>query len=386
MSASPAEILAWLEARQPEMAALLERLARAESPSGVRGAGLEAAAVLEDELRALDFRVVRRCTDGFVHVYARPRERERGAPFQLVVGHLDTVWPLGTLRSMPVRRENGLLYGPGVYDMKGGLVQLLFALRALRAHDLSPDVVPVVLINGDEEVGSAASSRLIAVLARWAVRALVLEPPAEPDGGLKTARKGVARFTVTVRGRPAHAGSSPEEGVSAILELARQVERLFALNDPDHGVTVNVGTIDGGLRPNVVAPVAEARVDVRVPDDDAWDRVEAAIRGLRPVASGATVSVEGGLRRPPMEATRRNRSLYLRARRLGEQLGLELAEAPRVGGASDANTTSRSTATLDGLGSPGGGAHAVDERVVLSELPSRAALLALLLLEPAGDR
>ncbi len=367
------------------MVALLERLALAESPSGVRTAALRAAAVLEAELGALDYRVLRRSGDSFVHVYARPRVRARGAPFQLVVGHLDTVWPVGTLRTMPVRRENGLLYGPGVYDMKGGLVQLVFALRALRAHDLRPPVAPVIVVNGDEEVGSAESSRLIAALARGAVRALVLEPPAEPDGSLKTARKGVGRFTVTVRGRSAHAGSTPEEGVSAILELAHQIEQLFALNDPDRGVTVNVGTIDGGLRPNVVAAAAEALVDVRVPDDDTWDRVDAAIRSLRPVTEGAAVTVEGGLRRPPMEATPRNRSLFRRARRLGAKLGLELAESARVGGASDANTTSRTTATLDGLGSFGGGAHATDERVVLSELPPRAALLALLLLEPARD-
>lgn len=386
MSASPAEILAWLEARQPEMVALLERLALAESPSGVHAAGLRAAAVLEAELGALDYRVRLPSDAGFVHVYARPRERRRGAPFQLVVGHLDTVWPVGTVRTMPIRRENGVLYGPGVYDMKGGLVQLLFALRALQAHDLRPGVVPVVVVNGDEEVGSAESSRLIAALARGAVRALVLEPPAEPDGSLKTARKGVGRFTVTVHGRPSHAGSTPEEGVSAILELAHQIGELFALNDPARGVTVNVGTIDGGLRPNVVAPAAEARVDVRVPDDKAWEHIEAAIRGLHPVTEGAIVTVDGGLRRPPMEATPRNRSLFRRARRLGTQLGLELAEAPRVGGASDANTTSRTTATLDGLGSPGGGAHAPDERVDLSQLPPRAALLALLLLEPARER
>jgi glutamate carboxypeptidase len=351
----------------------------------VPAAGLRVAAVLEAELGALDYRVLRRSGARFVHLYARQRTRVRGAPFQLVVGHLDTVWPVGTLRTMPVRRENGLLYGPGVYDMKGGLVQLVFALRALQALDLRPAVAPVILVNGDEELGSAESSRLIAVLARGAARALVLEPPAEPDGSLKTARKGVGRFTVSVRGRPSHAGSTPEEGVSAILELARQIEQLFELNDPDRGVTVNVGTIDGGLRANVVAPAAEALVDVRVPDDGTWGRVEAAIRGLRPVTDGAAVTVEGGLHRPPMEATPRNRSLFLRARRLGTQLGLELDEAPRVGGASDANTTSRSTATLDGLGSPGGGAHASDERVVLSQLAPRAALLALLLLEPATD-
>jgi glutamate carboxypeptidase len=384
MSNSPIEVLAWLEDHRSDMASLLERLALAESPSGVLRAGVEAASLLEAELQSLDYHVIRLSGAEAVHLYARPRFRVHGSAYQLVVGHLDTVWPIGTLRTMPVRQENGRLYGPGVYDMKGGLIQLLFALRALDAHDLRPTVTPVVVVNGDEEVGSDDSSRLIAMLARGATRALVLEPPAEPDGKLKTARKGAGRFTVTVRGLPAHAGTSPEEGVSAILELAHQVEHLFALNDPGRGVTVNVGTIDGGLRPNVVAPVAKAHVDVRAPDDDTWARVAAAIRGLRPVTEGASLIVEGGLARPPMAATRRNQALYGRARLLGEQLGLELNEAPRVGGTSDANTTSRYTATLDGLGSVGSGAHAADEHVLLSQLAPRAALLALLLLEPAS--
>lgn len=384
MSASAIEILAWLEDHRSDMASLLGRLALAESPSGVPGAEVEAASLLEAELRSLGYHVIRLNGADAVHLYARPPSRVRGSAYQLVVGHLDTVWPVGTLRTMPVHQENGLLYGPGVYDMKGGLVQLLFALRALDAHHLRPSVVPVVVVNGDEESGSEDSSRLIARLARGAARALVLEPPAEPGGKLKTARKGAGQFTVTVRGRSSHAGSTPEEGVSAILELAHQVGQLFALNDPGRGVTVNVGTIDGGLRPNVVAPEAEARVDVRAPDDDTWNRIAAAIRGLRPATEGASLVVEGGLARPPMAATRRNQALYRRARRLGEQLGLELDEAPRVGGTSDANTTSRYTATLDGLGSVGSGAHATDEHVRLSQLAPRAALLALLLLEPAS--
>jgi glutamate carboxypeptidase len=200
---------------------------------------------------------------------------------------------------------------------------------------------------------------------------------------LKTARKGVERFEIVVTGRAAHAGTNPEEGASAILELSRLVEQLFGLNDPDRGVTVNVGTIDGGLRANVVAPQASALVDVRAPTEAVADDVAHSIRSLRPRQPGTTVTVRSDLGRPPMPATERNRSLFRSARRLASELGLEVDEAPLVGGASDANFTSSLTATLDGLGALGDGAHSPDEHVVVSALPERAALLALLLLEDA---
>jgi glutamate carboxypeptidase len=270
--------------------------------------------------------------------------------------------------------------------MKAGLVQALYALRALRALGHAPTVTPVLLVNADEEIGSRSSAPWIRRLARLAVRALVLEPAFGPRGALKTARKGVGQFTVRVRGRAAHAGLDPAAGVSAILELSHQVQRLFALNDPRHGVTVNVGTIDGGLRPNVVAPEASAVVDVRVPTVAAGRRVEAAIRALAPVQPGVAIQVEGGIERPPMEATPRNRRLWQTARRAGATLGLAL-EQVSVGGASDGNFTSLYTATLDGLGAVGDGAHATDEYVARGRLAERAALLALLVLAPhAPDR
>jgi glutamate carboxypeptidase len=201
-------------------------------------------------------------------------------------------------------------------------------------------------------------------------------------GALKTGRKGVSRFEIVVTGRAAHAGSSPEEGVSAILELSELVQRLFAMSDPEAGITVNVGTIDGGLRANVVAPEARALVDVRAPTAAGAARVDRAIRSLEPRRRGTTVAVRTDAGRPPMPATGRNRSLFRCAQRLASELGLQVEEAPLVGGASDANLTSELTATLDGLGALGDGAHAHDEHVVVSALPARAALLALLLLEP----
>ena len=300
----------------------------------------------------------------------------------MVIGHVDTVWPLGTAAATR-RRDDGVFYGPGAHDMKGGLVQLVFALAALHELGFEPTVAPVIFVNSDEEIGSVHSGRYIRLLARHAVRAFVLEPPAGPTGMLKTGRKGVERFEVVVTGRAAHAGTSPDEGMSAILELSRQVQELFALNDPEHGVTVNVGTIDGGLRANVVAPQAKALVDVRAPNEAAARAVGNAVRSLEPGGPGTTITVQADSGRPPMLATDRNRALFRRAQRLAQGLGLQVDEAPLVGGASDANLTSGLTATLDGLGPIGDGAHAADEHVLLSALPERAALLALLLLEDA---
>jgi glutamate carboxypeptidase len=376
-------LLAWLRTQEPAMVELLRELVRAESPSSEPGSHEGALALLETAFQATGYATRRIGGDGTGrHLYARPAARLRGAPHQLVVGHLDTVWPLGSVGQRPPRLVDGRLYGPGAYDMKGGLVQLVYALRALRAAGNVPTVTPVVIANSDEEIGSSDSARYIRWLASRANRAFVLEPPDGYAGRLKTSRKGVGRFRISVSGRASHAGSRPEEGISAILELSHQIQRLFALNDPLSGVTVNVGTIDGGLRPNVVAPEAGALVDVRVPTDADAVRIERAIRGLQPVLPGTSLSIAGGIGRRPMPPTPRNQALCRRAQDLGRGLELEIGEASLVGGGSDANLTSALTATLDGLGPVGDGAHAEDEHVLVSALPERAALLALLLLEP----
>ncbi len=198
------------------------------------------------------------------HLYARPEWRGRRTPAQLLLGDCDTVWPLGTLAKMPVKVKDGVITGPGVYDIKGGLAQMVFALRALRDLGLNPPLTPVVFVYSDEEIGSRGSTRHIRRHARVAEKAFVMEPSLGPSGKLKTARKGVGRFSIVVEGEAAHAGLDPEGGASAILELSYLIQALFALNDPVHGTTVNVGTIDGGLSPNVVAPESRALVDVRV--------------------------------------------------------------------------------------------------------------------------
>jgi glutamate carboxypeptidase len=375
-------ILDYLQGQRPAMVALLQRLALAESPSSDPGAVAAAQAILSAELEQSGMAVRRfagRVSAGTL--FARPRSQAAKLPVQLLIGHCDTVWPVGTVRQMPVRAEGDTLRGPGVFDMKGGLVQMLYALRAIQELELRPPADSVAVINSDEEIGSPDSTPLIRRLARRAARAFILEPAFGRSGKLKTARKAAGGFTITVKGRAAHAGVNPEEGVSAILEMSHQVQRLFALNDAARGITVNVGTIDGGLRPNVVAPEVRATVDVRVPTAADAVAIEAAIRGLRPVNPRTSVEVEGGFGSPPMEPLPRNQALWRQALELGRRLGLELDQAA-VGGASDGNTTSQYTATLDGLGAVGDGAHAAHEQARIPQLVERSALLVLLLLAP----
>jgi glutamate carboxypeptidase len=371
-----------LVGRRAELIELLRRLVLAESPSLAPYTHDGTARVLWAELEGLGFRVRRlpgRTSGG--QVWARPARRERGRPLQLLLGHLDTVWPVGTLAEMPFEVDGDTVRGPGVFDMKGGLAMMLLALGALRRQRVELPLTPVVFVNSDEEIGSHESRAHILRLARRVRRTWVLEPSLGPLGSLKTARKGVARFTVRIYGRAAHAGLEPEAGASAILELSHVIRSLFALNDVERGVTVNVGTVDGGLRPNVVAPESRAVADVRVCTDEDARRIERAIRGLEPATAGTRLEIHGGFGRPPMERTPRNRGLWRLAQDAASRLDLELEEG-LAGGGSDGSTTSLYTATLDGLGAVGAGAHAPDECLFIGPTLRRTALLALLLAAP----
>jgi len=320
-----------------------------------------------------------RSTGGFL--LARPRERERGRPLQLLVGHTDTVWPVGTLTEMPLRRDGDTLSGPGVFDMKAGVTMAVFALRALREIGVQLPATPVLLFNSDEEIGSPESGRTVRRLAKRACRAFVPEPSFGPQGLLKTARKGVGSYTVHIQGRSAHAGLDPGGGASAVQELALVVQKLHALTDLERGLTVNVGVVAGGTRPNVVAARARAEVDVRVVTSEDARRVEEAILALRPETPGVALHVEVGHAIPPLERTPRNRRLWEQARAAAAALGLPLGETA-VGGASDGSTISLFTATLDGLGAVGDGAHAAHEHIAVDATVERTALLAMLLAAP----
>ena len=385
-----------LASETENMVELLERLVEIESPSDVPESQAPILDALEASFAELDYRTTRlparRQYGG--HLYARPQPRSESAidsehRWQLLLGHCDTVWPLGTLTRMPLERDGDVLRGPGVYDMKAGLVEIVFALKALRTLDLVPEVEPLVFINSDEEVGSRESTRYIRALAQRADRALVMEPSLGLRGRLKTARKGVGRFVVRVIGKAAHSGLDPTAGASAILELSHVIQKLFALNDPARGASVNVGVIDGGVRANVVAPESSAIVDVRVATHEDAERIEHAILSLSAETPGVSLAVEGHIGRPPLEHTPANRQLWRVAANVAEELEFELEEA-MAGGGSDGNTTSLYTATLDGLGAVGDGAHADHEHVLVNLLPQRCALLAALLLHQplagnAGD-
>ncbi len=376
------QLLHYLRERLPEMVGLLEQLVLAESPSVVPETQEAVFALLAEALQDVDYTVQHipgRQTGG--HLYARPHRRTRHGGAQLLLGHSDTVWPLGTLTDMPLAIEEGVMRGPGAYDMKAGLVQMLYALRALHELQLEPAATPVVFINSDEEIGSFESTPHIRRLAQTADRAFVLEPSLGLSGKLKTARKGVGQFRIVVKGKAAHAGLNPEGGVSAILELSHIIQKLFALNDPDKGITVNVGLIDGGLRPNVIAPESRATADVRVRTRKDAEWIEERIHTLQPESPGVTLEIEGHIRRLPMERTARNGALWETAQHVAQDLQLDLEEG-FAGGASDGNTTSLYTATLDGLGGVGDGAHAQHEFVALDKMVERGALLALLLMDP----
>jgi len=376
------DIVRYLQEQAPEMTAFLKQLTEAESPSTVKNSQEEVMSLLAKVLADIDYHSQRRPgqkTGGFL--YAKPRQRKPGQPVQLLLGHCDTVWPLDTLQSMPVEVEEEKMRGPGVYDMKGGLTQLLFALRCIQELSLRCPVTPLVLINSDEEIGSHESTATIRRLAKIADRALVLEPSLGLSGKIKTARKGVGRFTVTVQGKAAHAGLDPTKGVSSIVVLSHTIQELFAMNDPSRGISVNVGMVSGGVRPNVVAPESTAVVDVRVPTQQDADEITRRIHDLQSAHPEAKLTIKGHIGRQPMEVTPRNAQLWEVAQSAGEALGIPL-EHGMAGGGSDANTTSQYTATLDGLGAVGDGAHATHEFVYLDKMVERTALLTLLLVAP----
>ena len=360
------------------MLAMLKRLVELESPSTDKAAIDRLGGALAEELAASGAQVTHVPADRHGdHLRAIAGDSSDEGQI-LILGHMDTVWELGTLQAMPFRVENGVAYGPGTFDMKAGLVQLAFALRALR-ETKRPMRRIVALINSDEEIGSPSSRPDIENEARHSRAALVLEPSLPPGGSVKTFRKGVGVFELHVKGRPAHSGLDHEKGVSAIEELSRQVQFLHGMTDYQKGITVNVGTVRGGTRGNVVAAEAHAEVDLRVSTAADAEEIERKILGLLPFLKNAEVKVTGGIDRPPLERSAGVVDLYQKARGLAAELGFALGEGA-AGGSSDGNLTAAlGVPTLDGLGPRGDGAHAESEHVIISDMPRRTALLARLL-------
>ncbi len=294
----------------------------------------------------------------------------------LLLGHHDTVWPVGTIDRMPCRVEGDRLTGPGVYDMKGGTIQALFALQAVQALGLGKDKTFVFLGNADEEIGSHTSRQVIEDLARASECVLVLEPGAGVRGAAKLWRKGVGAYRLKVQGVASHAGGAPEKGRSALLELAHQIIDLQALNDFDQGVNVNVGVASGGTRSNVVPALAEAHVDLRVPDMAAYAGVHSRIIRRPTFVDGTSVEITGGINRPPMNETPASRRIYEKAAAAAAAEGVDLPVGG-AGGGSDGNfTAALGVPTLDGLGAVGSGAHADHEHVLVSTIAPRVAWLA----------
>jgi glutamate carboxypeptidase len=374
----PNALLVHLRKQLPRMIDILRQLTLIESPSLEKNHADRCAAFLADEwqLRGTLVEVVqqRHRGDHLRAVWTPPSS----SPQLLILGHYDTVYPIGTLSKMPFRILGDKAYGPGTFDMKAGIVQALFALEALQELKTSVAKRLVFLWTSDEEIGSESSRKLLEAEARRSDAVFVLEPSLGPKGLLKTSRKGVGEVELVIHGRAAHAGLDPDKGINAIHELAAQIARLEKWNDPRHGVTVNADLVDGGTRTNVIADTAKATFDLRAWRVADMRALERRFRSLKPIRRGVKLEIEGGFNRPPLER-KHSAALFLRAKSLAKQMGFSLGEAA-AGGGSDGNfTAALGIPTLDGIGAVGQGAHSADEHVLYKTMPQRAALLAALL-------
>jgi glutamate carboxypeptidase len=374
-------LLSGLRSRQAAMVRLLEVFVGAESPTDVKPAVDRLGRLVAAQWRRRGAGVaVLRQQDAGDHLritWPSPKTLPRRRQI-LVLGHMDTVYAPGTLRTMPFRLSRGRAFGPGVFDMKGGLVIALFAAEALQNARLRPSRPLVFLWTSDEETGSATSRAIIEREARRSAAVLVLEPAGGLDGRLKTRRKGVGTAELLVTGRAAHAGLDPRGGVNAVHEMALQVARIERFNDARRGTTVSPTQVEGGTRSNVIPATARLVLDLRAERQADMRKLERQLKNLRPILLGAKIELRGGFSRPPLERSA-SAGLFARAQEAASALGLSIGEIA-VGGGSDGNFTAALGApTLDGLGAVGEDAHSVNENVIVRALPERAALLAVLL-------
>jgi glutamate carboxypeptidase len=368
--------LRYLEQRQDEMVQTIRQLVEIESPSDIKAAVGRIAAFLAPLFETLGGTVRLHRSNDFGDSLQIDFPGRRKTKPVLLLGHYDTVYPLGTLAAMPCHIKDGRLHGPGVLDMKSGIALMLHVIAALKEwHGELSRPVTVFLVS-DEEVGSYSSRKITEALAKESAGVLVLEPAAGLRGAVKTARKGVGEYTIKVTGVAAHAGLDPGKGHSAILELARQITAIAKLNDLSAGLSVNAGVIQGGTRTNVVAAEASADIDVRIKRAKQAAGIDRKLRSLRPFDKHCKLEITGSINRLPMERNAGVIALYRKAQAIAQQVGWKLDEAA-VGGGSDGNfTAGMGIPTLDGMGGVGEGAHAAHEFIVISELPRRALLLA----------
>ena len=362
------DLLTLFTEQMPEAVVLLEEMVSMESPSYDKELTDRFVRFLAGKFQEIggDVDIVQAAKVGN---HLRVKFSDASTHRVLLLGHTDTVWTVGEVAKRPFKIENGRATGPGVFDMKAGILLMWMAMRALKARPVT------ILLNSDEEIGSSSSRSLIESEASQCRAVLVLEPSL-PSGALKTARKGVGRFTVKAIGRAAHAGVDPGKGVNAVEEISRQILKLQQMTDSTRKTTVTVGIVQGGTRPNVVPAEAAAEVDVRIASIEEAGRIAAMIKALSPELPGARLEIRGGINRPPMERNTETDHLFKAAREIAAEFGLDLKEGS-TGGASDGNFTSAiGIPTLDGLGAVGGGAHAIDEWIEIDSLPQRATLLA----------
>jgi glutamate carboxypeptidase len=368
--------LQYFEQRRDHMVDTIRRLVEIESPSDNKQAVDRCSAFAAEEFAALGGRAqFHRVADFGNHLQIDFAGETQQKPV-LLLGHYDTVYPLGTLATMPCRLGNGRLWGPGVLDMKSGIALMLHALEGLQSwNGQLPRPVTVLLVS-DEEIGSDSSRHITEALAKQSSAVLVPEPSYGPKGAVKTARKGVGEYLLKVTGVASHSGLDFEKGQSAILELARQILAIAKMIDLKRGLTINVGVVQGGTRVNVVAAEATGTIDVRIARMKDAAGIDKRLRALKPFNRKCKLEITGGINRPPMERTPGVAMLYHKAAVIAHELGWKLSEAA-VGGGSDGNfTAGLGIPTLDGLGGVGDGAHAVHESITIAELPRRAALLA----------
>src|SRR5580692_10823626 len=377
----PQEFLRRLKNRVPEMLSTVQRLVLAESPSLEKIPADRCCNILAAQWRergANVERIAQKLRGDQLRITWWPQKSRPAGQF-LVLGHYDTVYASGSLAKMPFRVSGGKAYGPGIFDMKAGLTQALFALETLQQTRAPLTHRLVFLWTSDEEIGSDASRKIIETEARRSNAVFVLEPSLGPKGLIKTARKGVGEAELIVHGRASHAGLAPEEGINAIHELSRQLALIQEWNDLRRGISVNADVIEGGTRVNVIAERARAVLDLRALSIADMRRVERRLHALRPILHGAKLEVRGGFNRAPLER-KFSAALFTKAKLLAAQMGLPLGECT-AGGGSDGNLTAAlGVPTLDGLGAVGHGAHSTNEHILINTMPARAALLAALLL------